>query len=79
MTRAIWLRSQTIKNGEKLLAPHDPINPNETSAEFKGWYLGTGESTNPPVLEDTAFDFNKPQDISSNEIHPYTVFQIMPM
>ena len=70
-----YVNSQTIKNGEKLVAPHDsPINPNNPSAEFKGWYLGTGDPTN-PTLEEKAFDFDKQQDISSDEtFYLYAVF-----
>lgn len=67
--------SQTIKNGEKLVAPHDsPSNPNDPSAEFKGWYVGDVDPQS-PILASTPFDFDAPQNIAKDEtFYLYAVF-----
>lgn len=67
--------SQTIKNGETLLAPSNPPrNPIHPEAEFKGWYKGRSESD----LDPDPFDFSQPQaytpDNRETSVDLYAVF-----
>lgn len=69
--------SQTIRNGERLIAPYDvPSNPNSPGAEFKGWYVGDDISQNPNLASEP-FDFEQPQNIGpddDNVVYLYAVF-----
>ncbi|MBP5231076.1 MAG: hypothetical protein ILO68_05035, partial [Clostridia bacterium] len=66
--------SQTIKNGEKLVAPFDPpADPTAPNKEFKGWF----EGDDPDNLSSEPFDFNQPQNLapgSNTEVYLYAVF-----
>ncbi len=68
--------TQTIKNGETLVAPQNPTNPQDPSATFAGWFEDVREAgTTEPVLADTPYDFsNIPEITQTEEVHLYARF-----
>ncbi|MBR6259505.1 MAG: InlB B-repeat-containing protein, partial [Oscillospiraceae bacterium] len=68
--------SQSITNGETLTVPANPVNPQDPTATFAGWFediTPEGESTQ--VLASTAYDFNNIPEITQNEeVHLYAKF-----
>ena len=60
--------TQTIKNGEKPVAPQNPTNPQEPNAIFAGWFVGTKDSeSGEQTFENTAYDFDNIPEIKDNE------------
>ena len=65
------VNSQTIKDGEKLVAPLNPSGDPDNPREFKGWYKGDSENS----LESEPFDFTKPQTFTEDtSVNLYAVF-----
>ncbi len=70
----------TIKNGEKLFAPHDPTHPTDPRAVFIGWFEGTATDNNTIEFSEKPFDFSKEQNIDKEDgntaltVHLYAMF-----
>lgn len=70
----------TIKNGEKLFAPHDPTHPTDPRAVFIGWFEGTATDNNTIEFSEKPFDFSKEQKINKEDgntaltVHLYAKF-----
>ena len=70
--------SVTIKGGEKLTAPQNPVHPKDAEATFVGWYAEDTESSEQPASDGTPplvsqrFDFdhpNPPAGVSSVRLY----------
>lgn len=68
--------TQTIKNGEKPVAPQNPTNPQDPNATFAGWFEDIRESgATDPVFAAGAYDFdNIPEITQDEEVHLYAKF-----
>ena len=66
----------TIKNGETLYAPHNPSHPTDQSKAFIGWFQADLSNPDSVTLEDTPFDFDKPQEVTqgTTAIYLYAKF-----
>lgn len=69
--------TQTIKNGEKPVAPQNPTNPQDPNATFAGWFEDIRESgATEPVFAENAYDFDNIPEITQNEeVHLYAKFR----
>ena len=68
--------TQTIKTGETVVAPQNPLNAQDPTATFSGWYEDVREEgAIDVVLADTAYDFdNIPPVTQDEEVHLYAKF-----
>lgn len=68
--------TQTIKNGESIVVPGSPTNPQDPTATFAGWYediTPLGETEQQLAAE--AYDFNHiPEITQTEEVHLYAKF-----
>ncbi|MBQ9272873.1 MAG: InlB B-repeat-containing protein, partial [Mogibacterium sp.] len=69
--------TQTIKNGEKPIAPQNPTNPQDPNATFAGWYEDIREAgAADPVFSAEAYNFdNIPEITETEEVHLYAKFK----
>jgi len=67
--------SQTVKDGETVIVPSNPINPLEPETTFAGWYVGEID-TDDLVLASEAYDFSNIPPITETEtVRLYAVFK----
>ncbi len=62
------ITTQTIKNGEKPVAPQNPVNPQDPNATFAGWYLNTTGEDGNVVLSSEPYDFDNIPEITADEL-----------
>ena len=58
---------QTVRSGERPVAPQNPVNPQDEEATFSGWYVGSA-STDNPGLGNIPYDFNQVLDLTEDDV-----------
>ena len=58
---------QTVRSGERPVAPQNPVNPQDEEATFSGWYVGSA-STDNPGLGNIPYDFNQALDLTEDDV-----------
>ena len=68
--------TQTIKTGESVVAPQNPLNAQDPTATFAGWYEDVREEGEPDIVfASTPYDFdNIPAVTQDEEVHLYARF-----
>ena len=65
---------QTVKSGERPVAPQNPVNPQDEGATFSGWYVGSA-STDNPGLGNIPYDFDQIISLDMDDVvHLYAKF-----